>query len=309
MLSRIADHLYWMSRYLERAENTVRMLDVTQSLSLMPAGANPDDLAAPLHTSGLYGSYCERYAELSMAQLLYFFTLDEGNSGSIYHGLRMARENAHAARGKITAEMWESINSTWLDMRLRKSRDTGVWNASAFFDWVKERSHLFRGATYGTIMRSDAYQFIRLGTFIERADNTARILSVKFREVKDYQRPVSASELYRWTALLRSVGAFEAYQELYRGEVTPASVAEMLLFRPECPRSLLWCLDSLSSILVKIRGNAGLAAKRQAAELFARLNYGQIDDVLAVGMTAYLSRFLDDVSRIGDSIRTGYLEV
>ncbi|TNF34858.1 MAG: alpha-E domain-containing protein [Gammaproteobacteria bacterium] len=308
MLSRIADNLYWMSRYLERAENTVRLLDVTQTVSLMPVGANQDDLNALLEISGLRSGYQSSHHALALPDVLKFFTMDEANPGSIYNCLRMARDNAHAARGKITAEMWESINSTWLDMRLRRTREIGVWNANAFFDWVKERSHLFRGATYGTIMRTDAYQFIRLGTFVERADNSARILSVKFHRIEDYDRPVSVADLYQWTALLRSVGAFEAYQEMYRGEVTPAKVAEMLIFRPDFPRSLRWCLDSIASILVKIRGDAGLAAKRQSAELFARLNYGHMDDVLAVGLPEYLQGLMADIADIGDSIRKGYLE-
>lgn len=308
MLSRIADHLYWMSRYLERAENTVRMLDVTQTVALMPGAAATRDLTAALQISGLDALYADQHASPELGRVLYFFTMDDGNPGSIFNCLRLARENAHAARGKITAEMWESINSTWLDMRLRRARDFGSGNAHAFFDWVKERSHLFRGATYGTIMRSDAYQFIRLGTFIERADNTARILSVKFRDVDDYQQPVSATGLYQWTALLRSVGAFEAYQELYRGEVTPAHVAEMLIFRPEFPRSLHWCLDSIAEILVKIRGQAGLSAKRQAAELFARLHYGHMDDVFAIGLMPYLNQFVTDIAAIGDSVRKSYLE-
>ncbi len=308
MLSRMADNLYWMSRYLERAENTVRLLDVTQSVSLMPAGSGSGDLGALLQISGLHEQYHAKNRQLDLPTLLLFFAIDEDNPGSIYSCLRMARDNAHAGRGKITAEMWESINSTWLDMRLRRSREFGVWNASSFFDWVKERSHLFRGATYGTSMRSDAYQFIRLGTFVERADNTARILSVKFHGVSDYDRPASATDLYQWTALLRSVGAFEACQEMYRGEITPRNVAEMLIFRPDFPRSLRWCLDSISSVLVKIRGDAGLAAKRQSAELFARLNYGHMDDVVALGLMPYLNQFVHDIAAIGDSIRKGYLE-
>src|SRR5690606_26125598 len=245
-------------------ENTVRMLDVTQTVALMPGAAATRDLTAALQISGLDTLYADKHASPELGRVLFFFTMDADNPGSIFNCLRLARENAHAARGKITAEMWESINSAWLDMRLRRARDFGSGNAHAFFDWVKERSHLFRGATYGTIMRSDAYQFIRLGTFVERADNTARILTVKFSGIEDYDRSVSASETYRWASLLRSVGAFEAYQDMYRGEVTPANVAEMLVFRPDFPRSLRWCLDSIASILVKIRGESGLAAKRQS---------------------------------------------
>lgn len=308
MLSRIADHLYWMSRYIERAENTVRLLDVAQTMALTPAGSERDDLAALLDICGLQALFFTKYEQLDLAGLLQFFTLDEDNPSSIYSCLRLARDNAHAGRGKITGEMWESINGTWLELRSRRVGDFSVWNAHPFYDWVKERSHLFRGATYGTIMRTDAYQFIRLGTFLERADNTARILSVKFRGVEDYEQAASIVDLYHWTSLLRSVGAFEAYQEMYRGEVNPANVAEMLIFRPDFPRSLRWCIGNIAGILSKIRGSSGLAAKRQAAELSARLDFGEMDDVRLAGLNDYLAGFMHDIAHVGDSIRKGYLE-
>ncbi len=179
MLSRTASDLYWMSRYLERAENLARMLDVSYSLSLMPQkgrGDGLEELAMPLLITGMLDDYRARHGRLHAKRMLQHFALEPENPGSIYNCLQAARVNAHAVRGRITTDMWENINATWLEMRVIATQDLSRYGISRFCEWVKERSHLFRGATYGTIMRSDAYRFIRLGTFLERADNTLRLL-------------------------------------------------------------------------------------------------------------------------------------
>ncbi len=183
MLSRTASDLFWMSRYLERAENLARMLDVSYSLSLMPQdgrGDGLDEIAMPLLITGTLETYIERHGELHAERMLHFFALDATNPASIYSCLGAARASAHAVRGRITADMWENINSTWLEIRGIAQQGLTRYGMSRFCEWVKERSHLFRGATYGTIMRNDAFRFIRLGTFIERADNTMRMLDARY---------------------------------------------------------------------------------------------------------------------------------
>ena len=178
MLSRTASDLYWMSRYLERAENLARMLDVSYSLSLMPQDGRGDglhELAMPLLITGTLEDYHARHQALHAEQLLQFFALDPANPASIYSCLGSARACAHAVRGRITADMWENVNATWLDIHQIASQGLSAYGMNRFCEWIKERSHLFRGASYGTIMRNDAFRFIRLGTFIERADNTLRL--------------------------------------------------------------------------------------------------------------------------------------
>ena len=172
MLSRTASDLYWMSRYLERAENLARMLDISYSLSLMPQDGRGDglhELAMPLLITGTLDDYLERHGDLHAERLLHFFALDAANPASIYSCLGAARASAHAVRGRITADMWENINATWLEIRGIAEQGLSRYGMSRFCEWIKERSHLFRGASYGTIMRNDAFRFIRLGTFIERA--------------------------------------------------------------------------------------------------------------------------------------------
>lgn len=306
MLSRTASELYWMARFLERAENTARMLDVTQTMSLMPLiDADNSELIAPLTITGTHEPFMARYKSVSMDNLLEFFGLDEENPSSIFNCIRMARDNAHSVRGKIPSEVWESINATWLEIKTLRKKGINHSSAQAFLDWVKERSHLFRGATFGTIMRGDVLWFIRLGTFIERADNTARILDVKYQVIQEDED--SVREFYRWNSLLRSVGAYESHQTLYKG-LSRQSVAELLILRNEVPRSLRASLEEVEQLLALIEGNAGHEPRRLTTVLNANLRFGKIEEVFTEGVHQYLTRFLNDIGAIGQSIHRAYLE-
>ncbi|RZA19823.1 MAG: alpha-E domain-containing protein, partial [Proteobacteria bacterium] len=255
MLSRTASDLYWMSRYLERVENLARMLDVSYSLSLMPQdgrGDGLDEIAMPLLITGTLEDYLARHGKLHAERLLHFFALDPANPASIYSCLGAARASAHAVRGRINADMWENINSTWLEIRGIAEQGVGRYGMSRFCDWVKERAHLFRGATYGTLMRNDAFRFIRLGTFIERADNTLRLLDARYEMLGDEAYSVddsSARGYYQWSALLRALSSFEAYTEIYRDAPAAKPVAELLLLRADVPRSLRACTEEINQIL------------------------------------------------------------
>ncbi len=320
MLSRTAAQLYWMSRYVERAENLVRMLDVTHSLSLLPQSRGAmTELAAPLAVTGTLDAFAQRHQQLEAERLFNFMALDLDNPASVLSCIKQARENAHAVRGQITAEMWEAINTTWLEGRSLPKR--GIPSVSSFFDWVKERSHLFRGATYGTLQRNDAYWFIRLGTFVERADNTARLLDVKSQLIEpavESLAPVdvpqqSAPDFYAWSALLRSLSAFEAYHAVYRDALDGRRVTELLVLRPDVPRSLRACCDEIVAILPQIEArpgaqDAGREVKRLAGQLALRLEYGAVDEILDAGLHRWLTGFLDESARLGNAVREAYLE-
>lgn len=312
MLSRTAADLYWMSRYLERAENMARMLDVSHSLSLMPQGGRGDgleELAMPLLITGTLDAYLERHGELDGERILHFFALDADNPASLYSCLRAARTSAHAVRGRITADVWENINATWLEMRHIADQAPENFSASNFCEWVKERSHLFRGATEGTIMRGNAYRFIRLGTFIERADNTLRLLDTRNQLMGDAPPCEStARDYYQWSALLRALSAYEAHAALYRGAPRLSQVAELLLLRAEVPRSLRTCIAALSQILAEIPGTNGRVAQRMAAELEARLRYTSIEEVLGEGLQAWIHDYILLVRQLANAIHSAYLE-
>lgn len=314
MLSRTAADLYWMSRHLERAENLARMLDVSYSLSLMPQdgrGDGLDELAMPLLITGTLDAYLGWHGELHGERMLHFFALDANNPASIYSCLRAARGNAHAVRGRITADMWENVNATWLEMRTIADEGLGRYGISRFCEWVKQRSHLFRGATFGTLMRHDAFRFIRLGTYIERADNTLRLLDARYEMLGDDAAGISdgsAYGYYQWSALLRALSAFEAFTELYREAPGARQVAELLILRDDVPRSLRSCLGEINQILASLPGNNGRPAQRLVAELDARLRYTGIDDILAEGLHGWLSDFILQVRELANAIHSAYLE-
>jgi uncharacterized alpha-E superfamily protein len=314
MLSRTAGDLYWMSRYLERAENRARMLDISYSLSLMPQDGRDglDELAMPLLITGTLDDYLGWHGQLHGERMLQFFALDPNNPTSIYSCLRAARTNAHAVRGRITADMWENMNSTWLEMRGIAAEGLTRYGISRFCEWVKQRSQLFRGATTGTLMRHDAYRFLRLGTFIERADNTLRLLDSRYEMLGDKTASLtegSAYAYYQWTALLRALSASEAYTELYRDAPGVREVSELLILRDDLPRSLHSCLDEINEILVSLPGNTGRSAQRLGAELGARLRFTNVDDIMSEGLHVWLSDFIVLINKLADAIQSSYLEV
>ena len=308
MLSRVADRIYWMSRQIERAENMARILGVTSNMVLFGTKETREqNLLAPLTITDSAARYFEQKKPVTLQGLVDFLALDPGNPSSIYSCLRSARENGHAVRWQITSEMWESLNTTWLDMkRVRRSEIAGA-DAQKFFDWVKDRSHLFRGVTYGTIMRGDAFNFSRLGTFLERADNTARILDVKYHvhlpSVKDVG---GALDHYQWTALLRSVSSFETYRTLFRDQILPINVAQLLILERRMPRSLAACFDQVTQAMERIEGH-DRAAKRLASELHARLTNADIDEIFHDGLHEYLTEFIADINELAARIQRAYL--
>lgn len=310
MLSSTADHLYWMGRSMERAENTARMLDVTYRMSLLKhATLEPfQEWSAMLSISGLHDEFASRGLEINAANVIHFMALDEDNASSIYNSLQSARENARAVRGSITSEMWEALNHTWIEGQSVRSNGIPPDGVAAFFEWVKERSHLSRGITYGTLLRDDAFRFIRLGTFLERADNTARILDVKYHILLPSLQDVGgAADYYQWGALLRSVSAFETYRKVYRDVITPRRVAELLILRADMPRSLHACIKDVDQLVNEIDGTRSWEVQRQSGLLHAELRYGQIDDIIGQeGLHEYLTRVLSRIYALGDCINTSY---
>ncbi|MCU0869523.1 MAG: alpha-E domain-containing protein, partial [Burkholderiales bacterium] len=245
MLSRTANNLYWMARFVERAENTARMLDVAYRMSLVPKDARLADQEwyAPLNITGALYPFSGRHSTVNAAGVLHYMVLDPDNPSSIWSCAKAARENARAVRGSITSEMWEVINGTWLELQRITEDRVRSERVLEFFEWVKERSHLFRGVTVGTLLREEAFHFNRLGTFLERADNTARILDVKYHVLLPSVEDVGGAEdYYQWAAVLRSVSAFESYRKVYRDVITPLRVAELLILRENMPRSLHLCM-------------------------------------------------------------------
>lgn len=314
MLSRTADHLFWMSRYTERAENTARMLDVNYQTSLLPQS---DTVALTgwqgmLSICELTGAYQQRHGQVNARDVMDFMVKDENNFSSIMSCLNASRENARAVRGALTTEVWETQNTTWLDAR-RKIRDGEFErDPGAFFEWVKFRSHLSRGVAVGTMLIDESSDFMRLGVFLERADNTARLVDVKFHAVQNdfletTDQGVLEYDFYHWSAILRSVSGFENYRKVYRDVIKPEQVADLLIFNRAMPRSLHACMAEVVRNLRRLVSDPRSETLRRAGRLLAELQYGSIDEVLATGLHAYLTQFLDRVNDLGMCISKEFL--
>ena len=303
-----------MSRYTERAENLARLLDVTHQMSLVPQSeeAANQSWSAIIALNSLEEAYAAKYSVVNGENVLKFMVSDADNFSSIHSCLRMARENAHAVRGTLTTEVWETLNQTWLEMsRLARSGDFEE-DPAEFFEWVKFRSHLSRGVTLGTMLQDEAFHFLRMGTFLERADNTARLLDVKFHAVEsEFFGTASEKDLeydfYHWAAILRSVSAFEIYRKVYRDVITPERVAELLILRADMPRSLHACMKEVLGNLDMLASGQSAETQRHAGRLLAHLKFARIDEILTHGLHAYLTQFLERVNDLGARISRDFL--
>ena len=315
MLSRQANNLYWMSRQIERAENTARLLDVTCQMSLLPYRVNEssqswaEPWALPLIINGLAGDYYGRNpGPLTSDKVLRFMVLDSTNPSSIYSLMHAARENGRSMRGVITSEMYEDLNAMWLELRSRSEVALNQGGVNELFEWIKTQSHQFRGVTFGTMLRDEAYQFIRLGTFMERADNTVRLLDVKYHTLLPSAADVGgAVDYYQWSAMLRSVSALNSYRKIYRDVITPKRVAELLILREDLPRSLHACMNEIYEILNGLCKRDSMEPERLAGELHAQLHYGRVEQIMETGLHEYLMEFLEKLHLLNDELNHHFL--
>ena len=322
MLSRTADHLFWMCRYIERAENTARMLHVNTQLALLPRdeAVHRESWQAMLRLFELEGDFAARYGAPQPQAVIHYMARDADNPSSIYACLRACRENARAVRGSLTTELWETINLTWLTM-LRDLED-GVLERSPeqFFEWIKHRAHLVRGVTENTMLEDEALHFMRLGSQLERADNMARMLDVRFHEheaaapgshpgaAQGKWLDADAGEFYRWSAILSCVSALEVYRKVYRDVVTPARVVELLVLNATLPSSLVALMRGVKDNLARVANGRSAETERQAGLLLAELEYGRLDDILrGPGLHRFLTNFLARVNHLGTRIGRDFL--
>jgi len=265
-----------------------------------------------LSISELLPSYKATHDAIKAKEVMDFMVKDEQNPSSIVSCLSAARENARAVRGTLTTEVWETQNQTWLEVKRMLKAGEFEADPSQFFEWVKFRSHLSRGVTVGTMLMDEALHFMRLGTFLERADNTARLVDVKFHAVEsDFYGAASEKDqeydFYHWSAILRSVSGFEVYRKVYRDVIRPERVAELLILRPDMPRSLHASLNEVVGNLRMVANDQCGETQRRAGKLRSDLQYGRIDEILATGLHAYLTQFLDRVNDLGNHISRDFL--
>jgi uncharacterized alpha-E superfamily protein len=313
MLSSTAESLYWMGRYIERAENVARIIDVSHRLEAQGRvhGGTESEWRAVLNVLSAEDRYAEAYDRVDQEGVTGFVTLDQNNPSSIWSCVFAARENARALRATISSELWECVNSTWLGLRDLNMAGLHARGAREFFDWVKERSHQFRGVAHGTMLHNDAFAFNRVGTFLERADNTARLLDTKYRllapDTGDGANADAAASYYEWGAVLRAVSAFRAYHQVYKDVIASERVAEMLVLRADMPRSLRFCFDNVTEHLESLGSGRQLECERLAGEFRARLRYGRMETILESGLHDFLEEAMARIASISVQLSRDFM--
>jgi len=310
MLGRSANGIYWMSRYLERAESTARLLEVGFRMALTRGTSDArDEWRSVVKSVGKDADYLAKYEDYSGPQVFNYILRDRDNPLSVLQMIENARTNARAVRTSITREVWEATNESWMSLRDILSRPVRESNLGDVLASIRAQATQVRGAMDGSMLRNEAYNFARIGTFIERADNTARILDVKYYVLLPSAAWVGSSlDNVQWESVLRSVAGNRAYRWLHAGGMDARSIAEFLILDGRFPRSLLFCYE-------KIRSNmAGLArqyeteteAHQMLRDAGARLHQASIDEIFEHGLHEYILDFIAGTSAIGKQIAADY---
>jgi uncharacterized alpha-E superfamily protein len=312
MLSRTADNLYWLARYVERAEYLARILEATHRLTTLPLTyvGTSNEWASAVSTAGCANLFFAKFEEANEENVTYFLAFAAENPSSIRNCFEVARTNARAVRTALTVEMWDAINSAWLELKRFGNGPTSREEFMRFLRWVQEKSLLFDGSAYRTMLRNDAYWFSRLGLYVERADNTARILDVKYHLLLPAQEKVGGPlDYFQWAAILRSVSALTAYHWVYRESLKPWLIADLLILKDQMPRSLASCYDNLVRFLDAIAHAYGRQgpAQRHARAMHARLEHSRMTEIFQHGLHEFITEFIIDNNRLDGAVTKQYL--
>jgi len=313
MLSRTADSLFWLSRYVERADNTARIIDAASRLAAMPMSyaGESNEWESALAAAGVLSAFSEHHAEATRDAVIDFLAFSSANPSSIKSSMETARNNARSVRTALTAEMWEAINAGWLEIKRFDGARMDRPTLNKFLNRVKEACLLFDGSAYRTMLRNDVYFFSRLGVYLERADNTARILDVKYHVLLPEPARVGGGyDYFQWSSILRSVSALTAYRWVYRESLKPWLIADLLILNEQMPRSLASCYENLTAYLDELSlvyGRQG-ASQRIARSMRTRLQNSEISKIFQEqGLHEFLTEFIADNSRLGAAISEQYL--
>lgn len=312
MLSRTADSLYWMARYMERAENLARILDASTRLATMPSSysGTRNEWASAVETAGCSQLFFHIYKDATEKTVRNFLCFSPDNPSSIRNCIEIARTNARSVRTAVTGEMWDAINGAWLEMKNFDGRTMDQEEFIRFLDWVKSVSLIVDGSAYRSMLRRDEYYFTRLGLYVERADSTARLLDVKYHVLLPETERVGGSlDYFQWTAILRSVSALTAYHWVYKESVKPWLVADLLTLNREMPRSLHACYESLVRFLDQLARQYGRIgpSQRQARGMLNRLQSLNMEEIFQNGLHEFITDFIAANNKLGSDIHEQYL--
>lgn len=311
MLSRTAENLYWAARYIERAETAARLMEMGYRMSMMPSpdGGYESEWASVLTATGVSDLFEQYYDEFNEENVLDFLILDARNPSSIKNCLTLARENARAARTALTSEVWESINYAYLrfqDLEANRKKMT----LTELCDWVKRRAATVHGTFDNTQLQNEGYDFFNLGRYVERADNTARMIDVKYYILlPDADAVGGGVDTYQWFALLRAMSARRAFHWVYNGDYSPEKIAHFLILNITCPRSLMHCVEQVNLHLSRL---SRATRKKSTAHVYAdglleELGEWDVEDIIQHGLHEFLSEFIAKNARVTDEIAASYL--
>ena len=309
MLSSTAKNLYWMGRYLQRAKATARLIEATQRMALQSRGEEAAGVAAIFGMEDEFRQI-QQQSVGRLSSLIDFLVVDDNNPSSIVSSIGAARRNAREERNNITVDVWESLNGLWLELNGRLRGERALLDRGALIESVKKQAVMIFGAAQVTLLRDEAYNFFQIGAFLERGDNTARILDVKYHRLLPDGAPHSETlDYFAWSELLACIGAVRTYRRIYRSALDPMRIAELMMLRRDVPRSVhhcLWMVDLSMRELADSYGTRG-EADRLAGELHARLRYARIDNVFDMGLHKFLGSVRDDIAALSDEIGRQFL--
>lgn len=310
MLGKTANGLFWMFRYIERAENTARLVEVGLRMALTRAAESESEWSSLLATAYATEQYHEKHPEIAASSIIDFLLRDRDNPSSVRSTIEAARNNARLVRTAVTREVWESINQCWMNTNAALRDPIREPDLPAILNSIKQEGALIRGALHGTMLRRDTYDFARLGTFVERADNTARILDVKYYVLLPSISYVgSALDNVQWESILRSVSAQRSYRWVYSAKYDPAKVADFLILNGRMPRSLAFSYDKIANNLGFLAADYGErhACHETANRNLGRLKNRRIDEILEEGLHEFLQDFIRDNNQLSLEIANAYL--
>ncbi|PWK62067.1 alpha-E domain-containing protein [Roseicyclus mahoneyensis] len=309
MLGKTAGGLFWMFRYLERSENTARLIEAGFRIALTRADGDDDEWTSVLQTAAVAHLYFQKHEQIEASKAIDFLLRDATNPSSVLSAISAARMNARLVRTAITREVWEAVNDTYMVLKQALARPVSARDLPEVLALIRQQSALVRGAMHGTMLRNDIFDFCRLGTFLERADNTARILDVKYYVLLPSISQIGSNlDNVQWETILRSVAGMRAYRWINQGESNPMGIADFLIFDTRMPRSLAFSVKKIAANLGYLERNYGLRhpCHDQIDVILARLTHNTIERVFEDGLHEFITDFLTDVARLGHQIETDY---
>ena len=311
MLGRTAQNLYWLSRYVERAENMARLLEVGYRMSLTSRreGGASEHLMSMMQAAEVDEDFAKKDRPADVDTVAHFMMFDPTNPSSVFNCLQAARTNARTVRTAITSDMWETLNGAWLSFSQIKPRDVRGAKLLELLEWVKHLSHEFRGALLGTILRDDGFAFLQAGNFVERADNTARILDMKYYVLLPRAKMVGGDlDIQQWTLILRAASAHRSYRHVYHDRYKAHNIADFLILRPEMPRSLIFCARNIEQTIETLGAFYGSKHEchEAAAQMRAMVEGTNMETIFSLGLHEFLTEFIARNNRVSNALSESY---